>query len=282
LHTPEELLVTAESLLSSGDPKVRRAAVLEAITALETFVHRTVFGVLNRTMEPLLVKWLEKKTRMDFDSRLGTLTPFALRQPVDKESKLWTDYIDAKKIRNKVTHEGKRISRDEAEFVLDTVRKWLAYLGSTVEVSLALDSLKRFIESSRLPISSGSAGIRIVHEYFERSGPAIDKDLEPILQQVRSDRDKFNTQRRPDLVLTFGSHKVVVEVKIVQTRMPEQYNQIQQAMYQVINYVRQAQFTRGALVIFSPYEPPEPFKTVFTDEDGIVSGVIIRTINFKG
>ena len=46
LHTPEELLENAEILFNSDNPKMLRAAVLEAITALEAFVHVTVFGSL--------------------------------------------------------------------------------------------------------------------------------------------------------------------------------------------------------------------------------------------
>src|ERR1700687_4125129 len=63
LHTPEELLASASALLASGETDVRRAVVLEAITALEAFVHQTIFPVLARTMDDLLVKWLDEKTR---------------------------------------------------------------------------------------------------------------------------------------------------------------------------------------------------------------------------
>jgi hypothetical protein len=59
---------------------------------------------------------------MDFDSRLGVLTPVALRQPVDKASDLWKRYLRSKKIRNEVTHSGRRVTYDDAVFVLATVR----------------------------------------------------------------------------------------------------------------------------------------------------------------
>ena len=148
LHTPDELLAAADSLLASGDPLVSRAAVLEAITALEAFVHKTVFGLLERTYDPLLVTWLKARTQSDFESRLFVLTPVALGRPVDKASALWKDYAEAKAIRKKVTHTGKKVSQAEAAFVLATVRSWLAYLGSTAEVALALDGLKTYIESA--------------------------------------------------------------------------------------------------------------------------------------
>jgi len=46
LHPPEEFLVISKILFNSDNPKMLRAAVLEAITALEAFVHVTVFGSL--------------------------------------------------------------------------------------------------------------------------------------------------------------------------------------------------------------------------------------------
>ena len=86
LHTPEELLAGAEALLMSTDQGLTRAVdqqlmrpvVLEAITALEAFVHDRVFTRLREHMDPTLVDWLEKKTRTDFDSRLSILAPLAL------------------------------------------------------------------------------------------------------------------------------------------------------------------------------------------------------------
>ncbi len=47
LHTPDELLAAAEFLLSSGDPQVRRAVVLEAIIALS----RKFLGIIHKTLK---------------------------------------------------------------------------------------------------------------------------------------------------------------------------------------------------------------------------------------
>ncbi len=71
LHTPEELLDNAETLLASSNPKMMRAVVLEAITALEAYVQSVVFSALGTKLDSLLVQWLEDKTKMDFDSRLS-------------------------------------------------------------------------------------------------------------------------------------------------------------------------------------------------------------------
>ncbi len=50
LHTPEELLSGAEVLLASLDEQLMRAAVLEALAALEWYVHETVFPLLGQSL----------------------------------------------------------------------------------------------------------------------------------------------------------------------------------------------------------------------------------------
>ena len=77
LHTPDEILENAEALLNSNNPKMFRGAILEAITALEAYVQKTVFASLENKLDPLLVKWLQEKTMMDFDTRLSLFTPIA-------------------------------------------------------------------------------------------------------------------------------------------------------------------------------------------------------------
>ena len=130
-----------------------RAAVLEAITALEAFVQSTVFASLNGKIDPLLIQWLEHKTKMDFDSRLSVLTPIAVGRSVDKSSTLWSDYKKAKGIRNKVTHSGVKVSAKDARFVIDTVYNWLAYLGSTLEIEVALMGLKRISSKGKCQLT---------------------------------------------------------------------------------------------------------------------------------
>jgi hypothetical protein len=156
LHTPEELLDNAETLFAYNNPKMMRAAILEAITALESYVQAVVFSSLSEKLDPLLVQWLEDKTKMDFDSRLSVLTPVAVGQSIDKQSTLWTEYKRAKEIRNKVTHSGRKVSSTDARFVIDTVYKWLAYLGSTVELELALIRFKQYIEENSIKITARS------------------------------------------------------------------------------------------------------------------------------
>ena len=127
-HTPEELLETAEELLSSGKENLYRAAILEAITALESQAQIQVFGSLSTKFDPLFVKWLEEKTKRDFDSRLNPLANVAMGLPVDKSTSLWERYKRSKNIRNEVTHSGTKVSYEDAAFVISTVQEWINYM----------------------------------------------------------------------------------------------------------------------------------------------------------
>jgi hypothetical protein len=203
IHTPDELLENAEALLATGNPKMLRAAILEAMTALEAYVYKTVFSTLESKIDPLLVKWLEEKTRMDFDSRLAVMTPVATGLAVDKQSKLWIDYKAAKETRNKVTHSGKKVSREDARFVVDTVYNWLTYLGKTVGLSLALRQFKAYVEDKGLTIGNDSQAIQLIVDYFGRTGAA----------QAASDVKipAFNTMA--DVVLRIGDEVALIDAK---------------------------------------------------------------------
>ena len=121
--TPAELLETAEMLFGQGDENrsIYRASVLEAITALEANVRDKAFSALQAKIGEDLTKWLEEKTRMDFETRLSLFIPIATGLKVDKKDRLWSDYKKAKEIRNKVTHSGKKVTRSQARSVIDTV-----------------------------------------------------------------------------------------------------------------------------------------------------------------
>ena len=59
--TPAELLETAERLFSIGDANMYRAAILEAITALEANVKARAFPALRSKLGEELANWLEEK-----------------------------------------------------------------------------------------------------------------------------------------------------------------------------------------------------------------------------
>jgi hypothetical protein len=261
-------LAGAEVLAANPDPRMLRPAVLEAVTALETFVHNIVFDLLSHKIDPLLVTWLREKTRMDFDSRLSVLTPVAIGQPVDKGSRLWENYKKAKEIRNKVTHTGRRVSSKEARFVLRTVYDWLSYLKSTGELEMALLNLKREIEQAGVPVNSQKAAVDLIRAYFSRA-----------LQTPPEPEPRGAGGMRPDLVLAFGQEKVVVEAKFARGGYLQFRSMLSEAVEQVERMLTVTGAKRGAVVLFLRGELPASFETVKTLDNGRVSLVGIELLS---
>jgi hypothetical protein len=277
LHAPGELLDNAEVLIGTQNPKMMRAAVLEAITALEAFVQATVFPALATKLDSLLVKWLEDRTRMDFDSRLSVLTPVAIGHKVDKQSRLWNDYKKAKRIRNQVTHSGRRVPAADARFVIDTVYAWLAYLGSTLEVELALIGLKRFIEGNQIRVPDEGTAVSLVRDYFGRTKAAkslaAPVDASQMLKIVG------------DMLLEFGPHKVLVDTKFWKGFAKSDGSwvfprQAIMGMKTPVEQIRQAMdvlgVEQGAVVMFADGELPPGTEAVLKFDDGAIYLVIIQ------
>lgn len=213
LHTPDELLENAEAMLALKNPKMLRGAILEAITALEAYVQETIFANLENKLDPLLVKWLEEKTKMDFDTRLSILTPIATGVSINKQTDLWQAYKAAKEIRNKVTHSGKKVSEAEARHVVDTVYSWLSYLGKTAGLELELFKFKKYIESNNIQVGSMEKSVELISDYFGRSMAA--QAATNIIIGVGARRFEA------DVVLKFGEELAVVETKRLQEFNPE-------------------------------------------------------------
>ncbi len=239
LHTPEELLDNAETLMATKNPKMMRAAVLEAITALESYVQTVVFSSLGEKLDSLLVRWLEEKTKMDFDSRLSVLTPLAVGHSVDKQSALWAEYKRAKEIRNKVTHSGRKVSPTDARIVIDTVYRWLAYLGSTVKIELALIGLKRYVEEKSLKVTSELEAIRIILDYFGETKASLNAREVAILYG--------NKTIRPDLILKIGSYTTLVETKFLKANA---HSILKNMIQQTTTYLAATGISQGATIIF--------------------------------
>lgn len=169
--TPAELLETAERLFAADDPNMYRAAILEAITALEANVRDKAFPALQARVGDDLTKWLEEKTRMDFETRLGLFIPLATGLKVDKKDKLWNDYKKSKEIRNKVTHSGRKVSRVQARFVIDTVYEWIEYLNQAQETQRASKERSRVPTETLGQFIQASARLeRVVYSAVVKSG----------------------------------------------------------------------------------------------------------------
>lgn len=177
VHTPGELLAAAEDLLSREDSFGPRAAVLEAMTALESEVHRSLFGVLEQTVHKAVRKCLEKKTQTDFDTRVGILLPAATGLVIDKNGALRRRLRDAREIRNRVTHGGRRVTAAEASEVVETVREWLSLLGSTADVHRVLLRLRDHAKRRQVFVNSPEDATQVIRRYFEKRGPTLNLPL---------------------------------------------------------------------------------------------------------
>lgn len=265
LHTPEELLAGAEALLSSSDEQMMRVVVLEAITALESFVYQTVFTLLRNKLDPLLVNWLEKKTNFDFDSRLSTFTEYALDREINKRSILWDNYRKAKEIRNRVTHTGLKVSYEEAKFVLDTVHDWLSFLGSTAEVDIALLGLKKYIEREKTQVNFEKEAINIVLEYFR------------YVKNTSGKREGLLSKgRNIDLTLTFGDIKVYVETKFIHRDTRNLKFILKDMIAQITKFIIPNDNERIALIVFYKGVLPYNYKEIITQVKGKISAVVIQ------
>jgi hypothetical protein len=262
IHRPEELLAVARHLLETSDPKVMRAVVLEAITALEAFVDQTVFEALRRRLDPALVDCLQDKTKMDFDARLSILTPAALGRPVDTGGQLWSRYKRAKEIRNKVTHSGRMVSNAEASDVYKTVYDWLAFLGSTADVDLALLDFKHQVESGAIPVPDENAAEQQIADFFGKATVSTS-----LFQPY------WDPRRRPSAILEFGDITVVIEVKFVNSM--DLQSLIDAGVDQVSPYLTLDSRYRATLVLFNRTSIPDAFPALTLHGNGRISIVLV-------
>jgi hypothetical protein len=244
LHSPDELLANATAMLTSGDRRLLRGAILEAITALEAFVHSTVFPALGRKVSFELAAWLEAKTRMDFESRLSVLVPCATGLPIEKSSALWSDYTKAKAIRNRVVHTGARVTLRDSEFVVETVRQWISYLGSTLELEAALRKLKSWVEGGNgAGITNETDANKLLADFFRREEGAT-----AILDSAV---EVAGRKRRADVILDFGSRRILIEGKFARLRNNLR-NVLSDALFQVDELRKSTGIREACVVLFVP------------------------------
>lgn len=261
-HTPGELLSSARNLLNSGNEMHYRGAMLDALAALESYIQATVFPTLSERLSPDLSQWLENKTKMDFDSRLGILVPFATGIPIDKSSALWSRYKEIRQTRTQVVHGGKKVSYLDAEQVINNVAEWMAYLGSTVEVEKGLVSFKRWVES--LPsgeIRTEADALGLVKHFFGKSTAA---DVEA-QDRIRIGRAQYQI----DAILKFGTRRVIIEAKFL--RSPRSRGIRQEAVAQVEHYMRLTNTDHAAIILFIQKKDEQPH----TDLERLSEGRIL-------
>lgn len=268
LHTPGELLDTARELLDSGNHKYYRGAVLEALASLESFIQLTIFPSLRQRFSEGFSTWLEKRTRMDFDSRLSVLSPIATGVPVDTSSAMWTKYKQTREVRNSVAHGGRKVTKAQAQAVIDMTAEWMAYLGSTIELENALLELKQWVESqTSSPVQTEEDGVRIIVEFFSRT-----KAAQSSIEQ-RFEVNGIHVQA--DAVLDFGAKKVLIETKL--TRGKRENRSLVNASLKQIDRIREITgITQACLVIFAASREEDIPNVVEKHSNGEVFTVVIR------
>jgi hypothetical protein len=267
LHTPGELLETARELLDSGNRKLYRGAILEALASLESFVQITIFPSLRERFSAEFSTWLEGKTLMDFDSRLSVLAPIATGVPVDKASALWSKYKVTRQIRKGVVHGRHKVTKEQTQAVIDMAAEWMAYLGSTIELENALLELKQWVESQvSSPVRSEKDGVQLIVEFFSRT-KATKSLIEQRFQVI-------GIAIQADAVLDFGAKKVLIETKLI--RGKRKLRSLIDASRTQINRIREITgITQACLVIFAASWEDVP-TVVEKHSNGEVFTVVIR------
>jgi len=141
----------------------------------------------------------------------------------------------------------------------------VSFLGSTVEVELALLGLKKAVERSSVRIRQERDAIELVQNYFSRT-KAASSLTQPIYASGSS-------VLRPDLVLEFGEYTVLVEVKLSRKNL---LDLLSGAVPQMLAYLRASGISRGAIIVFSRDEVPESYEVVRTLEDGQISLAVVK------
>ncbi|MCF8083174.1 MAG: hypothetical protein K9M96_08770 [Deltaproteobacteria bacterium] len=255
--SPIDLLKNAKSLVLSDQDNYLRPAVLEAISCLESYVQAYVFRELEHKMDPLLLKWLQDRTRNDFDSRLSVIIPIATGLRVDKRSDLWNRYKRAKQIRNRVTHVGKRVTTDEAEFVIDTVESWLTYLASTITLQLQLEILRDNVENGVVFISDRSTALDILQKYLSTLGDFLQFD---------------NVSKgMTDAIFSVGQYKIAVSVVFVTLKSLNALKNVHADSSGLPD-----EFSHGVSLVFNKGELIPDELSVKTSSDGRVITMIIN------
>lgn len=267
-HTPAELLDIARELLGTDNQKLYRGAILEALASLESFISLTVFNSLKQKFSAEFSEWLEDKTRMDFDSRLSILAPIATGVPVAKSSPLWSRYKQTRHIRKGVVHGSRKVTKAEAEAVINTTADWMAYLGSTIELENALLELKQWVENQSIsPVQTGLDAERVTAAFFKQSGAAKSVIVN---QRFRAK----SVQSEIDLVLDFGTRKVLIETKFL--RGKANFRQMLKSALTAVDRARLLSGISQAGVVIYARLPKEDVPTaVEKHSDGEVFVVVI-------
>lgn len=150
-------------------------------------------------------------------------------------------------------------------FVLATVRRWMAFIGSTAELTVTLDGLRRYVETAHVAVRDPQDAEAVVQRYFAKAP----RDM-IVMRAVLDQGYEF------DFILQFSDQRVPVEVKLLLRSTDDAELRIRRFTVGLASIVRSGQFSRGALVVFTRSVPPEAYRVARVVEDGDVSVVVIH------
>ncbi len=246
-------------MLDLKNPRLYRPALSEAITALESLVERTVFPALSLRFEKELVDWLKEKSKNAFDARFSLPVPLATGIQIENKGVQWARYKRARSARHEVVHQGRKVSQQEAEEVVSVISTWMNLILSTVNLELQLSKLKTWVEGqSELRITSSNEANDLVERFFKNTTKATAEAQKPFKMG-----DFFH---RPDLILTFGKEKIVVETKFIKSKNIDQV--VAGTSGQIEMYKRATGIERACFVVFTTAPSTTAAKGVRKDPQG--------------
>lgn len=205
---------------------------------------------------------------MNFDDRLGYITPFALNEDISKfrESDLWRRYKNARELRNDVTHKGIEVSFEKAEEVYKTMYDWLACLESSVGLELSLYGFRQIIEGSE--ITSLNDYFTLLDEFYRKSKAGFNlKSLTQI---------KYSIETAFEWGLKFGQIVVSLDTKFSSGTIDKFNFLVETLIGQTRVKLNNPNIDKAAIIIFHKGELPESFKVVRNFEDGKIYIIAIK------
>lgn len=251
------------------DNNYYRSAVLEAQTALEVFIHKTIFSLLKYKVGKELKDFIKEKSRFDFDSIFKTIIPYTTNLPIDRTTDLWRHMKEVKNLRNKIVHDGISVSEKEAKKAYKSTYKLLAFL-SIAKVKQELYAYRENVKNSNEIIDSESAAEL---SFKNNIINCTDDDVQDLAVTKR-----FSDGRKVDLVLKFGERKIVIEFKylnILDNDLINTFINEMRALY--TKYKTQYQMDLLVLLLYINHEKLVLIKNIFEVDDFPLLGMIIQT-----
>lgn len=241
---------------------------MEAQTALEVFIHKTIFSLLEYKVGKELKDFIKEKSKFDFNSYFETIIPYTTNIPIDRTSELWRHMKNVKGLRNKIVHEGISVSEKEAKEAYKSTYNLLAFL-SIAKVKQELYAYSENVKNEIID-SESAAELSFKNNIIN----STDNDVQDLDVTKR-----FSDRRKVDLVLKFGKRKIVIEFKYLITLDYDLINTFINEMRELYTrYKTQYQMDLLVLLLYiNLNEKLVLIKNIFEVDDFPLLGMIIQT-----